>query len=121
MTGVEILTSAQVAVDAAFNWIVFWGTIAISIIIAIGIIIDLRSDLNFNLTDKVIVFFLSIMFGLIFGYLGGWICTTNEIYETRYNVTISDEVLMKDFYEHYEVIDQDGKIFTVREKINESN
>jgi hypothetical protein len=28
---------------------------------------------------------------------------------------------MTEFYEYYEVIDQDGKIFTVREKVNESN
>lgn len=43
----------------------------------------------------------------------------NKISEIKYQVAISDQVLMTEFYEHYEVIDQDGKIFTVREKTNE--
>ena len=41
---------------------------------------------------------------------------TDEIIDTKYKVTISDEVLMTKFYEKYEVIEKDGKIFTVRER-----
>ena len=41
---------------------------------------------------------------------------TDEIISTKYQVTISDEVSMDEFYKHYEVIERDGKIFTVREK-----
>lgn len=36
-------------------------------------------------------------------------------YETHYKVLISDEVSMNEFLEQYEIIDQEGKIFTVRE------
>ena len=41
---------------------------------------------------------------------------TDEIIDTKYKVTISDEVSMTEFYEKYEVIEQNGQIFTVREK-----
>lgn len=44
---------------------------------------------------------------------------TDEVIDTKYEVIISDEVSLSEFYEHYEVIDQDGKIFTVREKTDE--
>lgn len=36
-------------------------------------------------------------------------------YETHYKVTISDEVSMNEFLSKYEIIDQEGKIYTVRE------
>lgn len=36
-------------------------------------------------------------------------------FETQYKVTISDEVSMNEFLERYEIVDQDGKIFIVRE------
>jgi pyruvate/oxaloacetate carboxyltransferase len=41
---------------------------------------------------------------------------TDKILDTKYEVTISDEVLLTEFYEKYEVISQNDKIFTVREK-----
>lgn len=36
--------------------------------------------------------------------------------ETRYDVTISDEVKLTEFNEKYEIIEQKGKIYTIREK-----
>ena len=37
-------------------------------------------------------------------------------YETRYKVTIYYDMLMNDFLEKYEIVSQDGKIYTVRER-----
>lgn len=34
----------------------------------------------------------------------------------EYKVIVDDNVSMAEFYEHYEVVDQEGKIFIVREK-----
>jgi hypothetical protein len=42
--------------------------------------------------------------------------TLPDEYETQYKVTISDEVFMNDFLDRYEIIDQEGKIYTVRER-----
>lgn len=36
--------------------------------------------------------------------------------ETRYDVIVSENVSMTEFYEKYEIIEQNGKIFTIREK-----
>jgi Na+/melibiose symporter-like transporter len=45
---------------------------------------------------------------------------TAEPEHTRYKVTISDEVSMNDFLERYEIVDQEGKIYTVRERDGDS-
>ena len=37
-------------------------------------------------------------------------------YETHYTVTISDSVNYNEFVEKYEVVDQHGKLFTIRER-----
>ena len=37
-------------------------------------------------------------------------------YDTEYKVTISDDVSMNEFMEKYKIIDQDGKIYTIRER-----
>lgn len=38
-------------------------------------------------------------------------------YETRYQVTVSDSVSMNEFQNKYEIIEVEGKIYTVRERI----
>lgn len=41
---------------------------------------------------------------------------TPSKYETQYKVAVSDEVLMNEFNEKYEIVEQEGKIYTVRER-----
>ena len=38
-------------------------------------------------------------------------------YETRYQVIIDDSVSMNEFQDKYEIIEMEGKIYTVRERI----
>lgn len=57
----------------------------------------------------------SLIFGVITGALIGMIIQKPIAYETQYKVTISEEVALKDFYDKYKIIEQDGKIFTIRE------
>jgi hypothetical protein len=121
MTGVEILTSAQVAAEWAFSWTAFW------IISGLAFGICLIAGIWYTITDQcdwVIIPALSvtgIIFGSMFGAGVGKVCEIPVAYETQYKVTISDEVSMTEFLERYEVIDQDGKIFTVKEKTNEEH
>ena len=115
MQGVEILTSAQVATEYAANWSAFWIAfeIAFGIMFIVGIVISIK-DYDW----------IHIVFGSIAGIIGGsvlglyacFIFDKPVAYETQYQVTVSDDVSLTEFYEHYEVIDNDGKIFTVREK-----
>ena len=113
MTGVEILATEQVATAFGFNWSTYLFLITISAAMA------------------------SLLFGVVFFQeYGGWgfliglgigavmaglialvpSCNTRPIeYTTQYKVTISDEVQMNEFLSRYEIVDQEGKIYTVRE------
>ena len=115
MQGVEILTSAQVATEYAANWYNFWISFGIIFGIAfiIGVILSIQA---YDWSYMVMCSFVGIGFGCIIGLNACLIFYKPVAYETQYQVTISDDVSLTEFYEHYEVIDQDGKIFTVREK-----
>ena len=121
MTGVEILTSAEVVSEAAFNLTTFWTTFGIAF--GIFVIVGIGEWIFDNCEWAVIPAFavLGLFAGGLFGAMSGAIFEIPTAYETQYKVTISDEVSMTDFYEHYEVIDQEGKIFTVRERTEDAS
>lgn len=116
MTGIEVLATQEVATKFAFNWSAFWITFGIifGIALFIGIIVSFLSDDWSNLICGIIV---GTIIGLSFGAMvGGVMLHTPTAYETQYKVTISDEVLMNEFLEKYEIIDQEGKIYTITER-----
>lgn len=118
MQGVEILTSEQVVTEWAENWTGFW--IAFSVVVGIFLIVGIREFIVYR--DWVELLFggiLGVILALMIGMLPLGLGDTPTAHETQYKVTISEEVSMTEFYEHYEVIEQDGKIFTVREKADE--
>ena len=120
MQGVEILTSAQVVTETAWNQTAFWITaIIIFVIFFIAGIFMSCNEMEF--TPLVVCIITGAMMGCILGFPMGFAFDTPTAHETQYKVTISDQVSMTEFLEHYEVIDQDEKIFTVREKTNENN
>lgn len=114
MPGVEILASAQVATEFIYN---YWlaALVWIGIIIFTGAFAFLVADY-----DKWQIGILGSTMGALIGIIAfvGIISATAKpiAYETQYKVTISDSVSMTDFYEHYEVIEQEDKIFTVKER-----
>lgn len=117
MQGVEILTSAQVVAETTFPWNTFW--VIFGAITFIGLLIGLLCLESCEWTIVPSMLVVGALIGSLIGWAFGTECPDAISYETQYKVTISEEVSMTDFYEHYEVIDQDGKIFTVREKTNE--
>ena len=62
--------------------------------------------------------FLSVLVGIVL-----ILCIKGSIPEPtgryEYQVTIGDNVSFTEFYQKYEVIDQNGKIWTIREKEND--
>ena len=116
MSGVEILATEEVAVAwASWNWKGFLATVWICVFVAIiaGLLAGVTDDWELG----IMIFFVIFVAGsALFGTLVG--CTTGEPteYETQYKVVIDDSVSMNDFLEKYEIIDQDEKIYTVREK-----
>ena len=57
---------------------------------------------------------------MLAGFLVGVVVGVAEIeYYPTYKVTISDEVSMNEFMNKYEILNQDGKIYTVKERKGE--
>ena len=115
MSGVEILSSKEIAIDFNFNWNSFWITFGVILIIAmvIGIFLSL---ITCNYTDILIGTIMGIIFGVLFGILLGYDDGIPTKYVTEYKVIISNNVQLNEFVEKYEIRSQEGKIYTVREK-----
>lgn len=113
MNGVEILASEQVIAQYRFSTATI---IVISFIMTVaivgGVYLSIRNSDWQNL-------FFSLVCGIIGSlFAGAFIQEFTKApleYETQYKVIISDETLMSDFYNKYEIVEQEGKIFTVRE------
>jgi hypothetical protein len=116
MTGVDILAMEEVAVEFAFNWAAFAITF-----LGIPVILSLVGTALYNAGyyDRSVIIALVIVglvAGLALGIIFGFEAQTPTKYVTQYKVTISDEVSMTEFLEKYEIIETEGKIFTVKEK-----
>ena len=61
---------------------------------------------------------VGLVASVMFGFTIGSECSKPVEYTTEYKVTISDEVLMNEFNERYKIISQEGKIYTIRERVD---
>ena len=115
MSGVEILSIIEKPIyqfnDLAFE-ITFFSTLIICFLI--GGYVSAREDIW-------LYFILCPILGVIIGTLIGLVvgsitCIETDEVEISYKVIISEEVSLNDFMEKYEIIDQEDKIYTIREK-----
>lgn len=115
MAGVEILAMEEVAVEFAFNWGAFFTAFGIifGVFILFGIIISKITD---DWKQLLVGFVLGTTLGSVLSIVVGFGLETPVKYEQQYKVIISDEVSMNEFVANYEIIDQEGKIYTVRER-----
>lgn len=92
----------------------------IFIVIILGVII---SAICFELKGVVICTILGCVTLFTFGILDSYSTSTEELDHYEYKVTIDDSVPMKEFLSKYEIINQEGEIFTIveRENINEKS
>lgn len=81
-------------------------------------IIGMAFDFFKDLSDGVVGAFLGIILG-IFMYAIIFEGILPEKY-VKYKVTISEDVSMTEFYDQYEIIDIDGKIYTIMERDDEN-
>ena len=116
MNGVEILASSQVLIDVAFNWSAFWIVFSIFTVVSLFLGLILGS-INNDCVVLIILVIVGMALGCVWGGVAGFEYATPAEYETQYKVTISDEVQMNGFLERYEILDQEGKIYTVRERL----
>lgn len=110
MNGVEILSSETIYNTILPEWCIGVG-LGCSFMFVILMIVSI-ADMHCIGT---ILSIIAIIASMVVGCLGG---TTNKnsINHIEYKVTIDDSVSMNEFLDKYEILDQEGKIYTVRER-----
>lgn len=115
MSGVEILSIIEEPI-LLFNEEAFGITLFISVVIFFFI------GSYMAITESEWIYFIAIpllgvIAGVVFGLMAGGLFAqiTDEV-EISYKVMVSEEVSLNDFMEKYEIIDQEGKIYTVKER-----
>ena len=119
MAGVEILAIEEVTRAGCTNG----GLLALGImavcVMAVGILwYDSFYDYWGVLIGIVVGAALGGFIGLAFDAINGSAPAPDEI---RYKVIVSDEVSLNEFLSRYEIIDVEGKIYTVKEVENGEN
>lgn len=117
MDGVTILNQFEVVTKTVFSWESFWW----GALIGAGIGLILATIFGLNESDWAAFFtglgLFCTLIGLLVGLLGGFVLVPKPVeYETRYEVSINEEVNMQEFMNKYEIIETRGSIYTVRKK-----
>ena len=117
MSGVEILATEEVATAFGFCWLGFLLVLILGgcAALAVGIAAWVKDGKDNGIPVICLTLPIVIVLAIFAGITGNGEPTK---YETHYEVTISEDVSMIEFLEKYEVVDQRGKIFVVKE-INE--
>ena len=76
-------------------------------------------ELNDSLFKTISMFFIGIFFGAYFGYLIGVLCSKPVKYGLEHKIAVLDESVIPEIKEKYEIVDQDEKLWTIREEISE--
>lgn len=110
MNGVTILNSYECltngSIIAAMSILCVWFLAAA--VVALGALLKYGCDSG----GKVVLLIACIALTIFCG------CSISEKkYETRYQITIDDSVSMNEFQNKYEIIEVEGKIYTVRERV----
>ena len=115
MTGVEILNTEVIYIQE-FNLAPLFILLGIGAIT--GFFIAGFDCGFFDLAEAICGLLVGFMLGLLLGGLLTLLTqhNTDEIDYIKYQVTVSDEVNFTEFTNKYEIIEQNGKIFTVRDR-----
>ena len=110
MNGIEILSSETIYNTILPEWCLVLGLIGafISICVAIQLFIG-DYDIAALISLAVVVLFTVVA-------ILSEIPNKNNIDYIEYKVTIDDSVSMNEFLNKYEILEQEGKIYTVRER-----
>lgn len=94
------------------NYLGGWST-SVIVLILIGISCIIISFIcgDENLFKVLIILGMLFLFGAFYNY-----STNNPVKVTTYQVILDDSISYNDFVEKYEVIKQEGRIYTIYEK-----
>ena len=110
MTGIEVLSQEPIMDNG-------WATPCIIILLILSVVGSVI--LGFVTKDVISAFLFMIPFSLVSLFITSFVSMiTAQPIEGKYTykVTIDENVSMVEFYDRYEVVDQEGKIFTIKER-----
>lgn len=120
MDGVEILSQTTIYEVTHLQWVI---PLFILIGALIGVIINIFywRNAKFDVSDLGIILVLAVI-GLVVGAFVGGITmkTLDTVDYIEYKVIVDDSVSLNEFFDKYEILDQEGKIYTVKEKTNDT-
>ena len=116
MNGVEILNQTTIYEKAAYWWI-FWVILVAGFLISLGVAIYNWARYGFDGAFIVIIMAITLLCFWV-GCLGVALSEhdTDTVDHIEYQVTVSDDVNFNEFSSKYEILDQEGKIYTVKER-----
>ena len=115
MESVQILNQFEVVTESVFSRHNFWIGIAVGAVS--GLILAILFGIGEAEDWEVFLVAISLpILGVFFGLVSGAANCEPIAWETHYEVTINEEVNLKEFMDRYEIIETRGSIYTVREK-----
>ena len=115
--GLILLNTIETSTHIKFEWY-FAGYLASWIavfIAAICVIVGILLIFNADYDDGIIVLGVMCILASIIILIVTFIHEVTKPYP-QYQVTITETTNMKEFYEKYDILKQDGMIFTIRDK-----
>ena len=110
MTGVEILSSETIYNTILPEWCIGVG-LGCGFIFAMLVIAFTVNEHGIGIILSIIAIIASIVVAGL-----GDTTNTNSVHHIEHKVTIDDSVSMNEFLDKYEILDQEGKIYTVKER-----
>ena len=120
MNGVEVLSQTTIYEVTQLQWVT---PLCVTIGVLIGALVVIFGWRKAKLDAP--EFGIILVLGIAGMLIGGFIQivttkTTDTVDYIEYKVTIDDSVSMNEFLDKYEILDQEGKIYTIKEKTNDT-
>lgn len=110
MNGVEVLNSVDV-MESSYEWL--FPILFVLGMVIMGLGIAMLAENHYY--SGIILTFVGV--GLALGsVIGGKVAISQEYNYTKYEVIISDNVNMNEFNQKYEILEQRGRIYVIRER-----
>ena len=110
MTGVEILSSEVIYNTLLPGWCGALAFITMATSCVCAGVFSGKRKIGLTITSCVLVVVSVVVMTLTLS------SNRNSINHVEYKVTIDDSVSMNEFLDKYEILDQEGKIYTVKER-----
>ena len=110
MNGVEILSSETIYNTILPEWSIGVG-LGCGFIFVILMMVSIVNEHDIGFILSIIAIIASIVVAGL-----GDVTNKNSVDHIEYKVTIDDSVSMNEFLDKYEILDQEGKIYTVKER-----